>query len=97
MGKKKPNKVLDIKDCLTILNQYKAELKTQHFQVLHQALLFQESTVVKSMAAQSVNLDLDLSSITQKQSHSDFASLKHFPHCKMDIINIPISQSCFKD
>lgn len=25
------NKVFDIKDCLIILNQYKAELKTQHF------------------------------------------------------------------
>lgn len=38
------------------LSQYKAEIKTWHLQVPHQALLFQEKTVVKSRAAQYLTL-----------------------------------------
>lgn len=53
--------------------------------------------MVKSGTVQVVNLDLSLGFTIQKQSHSVFTSLEPFPHCTIGIINIPISQSRFKD
>lgn len=47
------------------LRQYKAEIKTWHLQVSHQALLFQENTVAESRTAQLVSLDLSLGSTAQ--------------------------------